>query len=149
MKQFFAITVTQPLKIEWKGRNRKKNLKNWRERNLTLSGSEKGENRERERGYVFMVFFTLCCAALAGFFSDNTTTTKEIDAPLCAFSLATPRQHNEGSSLERSLFQGVVVVFLGFLSPKRTPIFLCVLLCQQPHATLFMLLLWINERENK
>ena len=80
-----------------------------------------------------MVFSTLCRAASTGFFSDNTTTTKEIDAPLRP-SLTTPRRHSEGSSLERSLLQGVVVVLLGLLSPKRTSIFLCVLLCGSPQV---------------
>jgi len=67
-----------------------------RERNLTLSKSVKGGNRER--GYHFMVFSTLCRAASTGLCSDNTTTTKEIDGPLRP-SLATPRRHSEGSSL--------------------------------------------------
>lgn len=31
--------------------------------------------------FHFMVFSTLCRAASTGFFSDNTTTAKEIDAP--------------------------------------------------------------------
>ena len=78
-----------------------------------------------------MVFSTLCRTTSTSFCSDNTTIAKEIDGPLRP-SLATPQRHNEGSSLERSLLYGVVVVFLGFLSPKRTSIFLAVLLCSSP-----------------
>ena len=70
-----------------------------------------------------MVFFTLCRAASTSFFSDNTTTAKEIDGPL-RHSLETPRRHSEGSSLELAFpFPGCVSWFS--FSEKNSNLPLC------------------------
>ncbi|KAH1266280.1 hypothetical protein GmHk_01G001807 [Glycine max] len=59
-----------------------------------------------------MVFFTLCCTASSGFFSDNTTTTIEIDSTgLPRLVLSVSRAH-------------------------------CVLFLQQHHGDTVRVLLW-------